>query len=40
MAVSTAGRPVFGWMSTGMPRPLSLTVTVASLWMVMSMRLA
>ena len=28
--VSMAGRLVFGWMSTGMPRPLSVTVTPPS----------
>ena len=34
MTTSTAGRPWAGWMSTGIPRPSSQTVTLESGWMV------
>ena len=34
MMTSAAERPSSGWMSTGMPRPLSATVTDSSAWMV------
>jgi hypothetical protein len=42
-AVSASSRPdtfSVGWMSTGMPRPLSTTVTELSTWMVTSTRSA
>ena len=34
MMTSAAERPSSGWISTGMPRPLSVTVTDSSAWMV------
>ncbi len=34
MATSSPGNFSVLWMSTGMPRPLSTTVTVLSAWMV------
>ena len=34
MTTSAAGLPVFFSMSTGMPRPLSTTVTLLSTWIV------
>jgi len=40
MITSTAGTPSVGWMSTGMPRPSSTTVTEPSLLIVTSMLLA
>ena len=38
MTTSAAGRFSVGCMSTGMPRPLSTTVTELSMWMVTSIR--
>src|SRR5258706_11538095 len=38
MMTSAAERPSSGWISTGMPRPLSETVTDSSAWMVTTMR--
>ena len=40
MTTSSADLPFSGWMSTGMPRPLSSTVTLLSAWMMTSMRVA
>ena len=34
MTTSVADTPSPAWMSTGMPRPLSSTVTEPSMWMV------
>ena len=34
MMTSAALTPSSSWMSTGMPRPLSLTDTLSSAWMV------
>ena len=38
MMTSAAETPSSGWISTGMPRPLSETVTDSSAWMVTTMR--
>ncbi len=38
MITSAADRPSSGWISTGIPRPLSVTVTDSSAWMVTVMR--
>ena len=37
MMTSAAERPSSAWMSTGMPRPLSLTLIELSVWMVTTM---
>ena len=37
MTTSTVGRPSVGWIATGMPRPLSTTLTAPSARSVTSM---
>jgi len=37
ITTSTAGRPSLAWGSTGIPRPLSSTVTELSVWIVTRM---